>query len=218
MPDSPTPEQDASRLPGQSQQEAPPTPAASESATSPSVTPPSANVTEFNIGDEFGTAKRNLPPGRIVAAAIAAVAVVLGIFAFVQRPKPAGGGSIDFVARAEVPGQQSILVAITFTLRNSSARSLWIHSLKAQLKTADGQDHEDEAASAVDLDRYYAAFPALKESSGPPLPPETKIAPGATQNGTIVVSFPISKDAFDGRKSLQVVIQLYDQQLPMVLK
>jgi len=33
--------------------------------------------TSFNIGEEFGTAKRNLPPAKIVAIAIGVVAVVL---------------------------------------------------------------------------------------------------------------------------------------------
>ena len=60
--------------------------------------PTSLPVTEFHIGDEFGTAKRNLPPAGIVAIGIVAVAVIVGIFAFRERPKPQGAGSIDFVA------------------------------------------------------------------------------------------------------------------------
>jgi len=175
-------------------------------------------ITEFHIGDEFGTAKRNLPPARIVLICIAAVAVVIAIVAFHQRPKPQGAGAIDFVAAAEVPGQNTVLVAITLTLHNTADRSLWIHTLKAQLTTADGRNYEDEAASAVDLDRYFQALPALKESSEKPLSPETKLQPGATQTGTIVVSFPITKEAFDQRKSLAVTIQPYDQPLPVVLR
>jgi len=185
------------------------------SSSSPS---PSEPITEFRIGEEFGTAKRNLPPAGIVLICIAVVAVIVGIFAFKERPKPQGAGSIDFVVATEVPGQNMILAAITFTLRNTADKPLWIHSLKAQLTTADGKTFDDEAASAVDLDRYYQAFPALKESSEPPLPPETKLLAGAEQRGTIIVSFKITKDAFDQRKSLNVTIQPYDQVLPVVLK
>jgi hypothetical protein len=111
-----------------------------------------------------------------------------------------------------------ILGAITFTLRNTADKPLWIHTIKAQLTTADGNTFDDEAASAVDLDRYFQAFPALKESSEPPLPPETKLLAGAEQKGTIIVSFKVTREAFDQRKSLTVTIQPYDQVLPVVLK
>ena len=174
--------------------------------------------TEFNIGEEFGTAKRTLPPAGIVVICIAAVAVIVGIFAFKERAKPQGAGAINFVAEAEVPQQNLILVAITLTLRNTAERPLWIHTLKAQLTTADGETHEDEAVSVVDLDRYFQAFPALKESAEPPLSPETKMLPGSEQRGTIIVSFKVTKEAFDQRKSLRVSIQPYDQQLPVVIK
>jgi hypothetical protein len=180
-------------------------------------TPPEP-PTEFQIGDEFGTAKRNLPPAGIVLICLAAVAIVVGIFAFQQRQKPQGAGSIDFVAAAEVPGQNMILAAITMTLRNTADKPLWIKNLKAHLTTADGSTFDDDAASAVDLDRYYQGFPALKESSEPPLSPETKLTAGAQQKGTIIVSFKVTKEAFDQRKSLTVTIQPYDQVLPVVLK
>jgi len=175
-------------------------------------------ITEFHIGEEFGTAKRNLPPARVLLICIAAVAVVVGILAFRERPKPQGAGSIDFVAAAEVPGQNMILAAITVTLRNTTKNPLWIHSLTAHLTTADGKTFDDDAASVVDLDRYFQAFPALKESSEPPLSPETKVLAGAEQRGTVIVGFKVTREAFDQRKALTVSIQPYDQVLPVVLK
>lgn len=180
-------------------------------------TPPAEPVTEFNIGDEFGTAKRTLPPAGIVLICIAAVAVIVGIFAFKERAKPQGAGSIDFVTAAEVPGQNLILSAVTITLHNAGGRPLWIRTLKARLTTADGKTFDDEAASGVDLDRYAQSFPVLKENAQPALLPETKIRAGGEQKGTLVVSFPVSKQAFDERKSLTVTIQPYDQPLPVIL-
>jgi hypothetical protein len=177
-----------------------------------------APTTEFHIGDEFGTAKRNFPPTGIVLICLAAVALVVGIFAFVGRPKPQGVGSIDLVSAVEVPGQNMVLAAITFTLRDTTKKSLWIHTLKAGLTTADGKTFDDDAASAVDFDRYYQAFPALKESAEPPLPPETKLLPGTEKRGTIIVGFKVTKEDFDRRKSLTVTIQPYDEAVPVVLK
>ncbi len=170
----------------------------------------------INIGEEFGTARRNLPPARIVAITLAGVAIILGAIAFLGRAKPQGDGSVDNIAAAEVPDQNSVLVAVNVTLRNSGEKPLWIRTVKATLKT-DERDFTDEAASAVDFDRYFEAFPALKAHALRALVPETKILPGARVQGTVVVSFPVRLDAFDRRKSLSVAIQPYDQPLPVVL-
>jgi hypothetical protein len=175
-------------------------------------------TTDFHIGDEFGTAKRNLPPAGIVLICIAAVAVVVGLIAFKERPKPQGAGSIDLVSAAEVPGQNMILAAVSMTLRNTGKEQLWIKAITAQLTTADGQTLDDEAASAVDLDRYYQAFPVLKENSEPAISRESKVPAGTEQKGTIIVSFKVTREAFDQRKSLMVTIQPYDQVMPVVLK
>jgi hypothetical protein len=179
--------------------------------------PSSEPATEFHIGEEFGTAKRSLPPAGIVVIAIAVVAVILGIVAFVERQKPQGAGSIDFIAAAEVPDQNMVLVALTLTLRNSGEKPLWIRTLKARLTTSDGKTFSDDAASGVELDRFAQTFPVLKQNAQPPLLPETKIMPGMEQRGTVVASFPVTKSAFDQRQSLAVSIQPYDQVVPVVL-
>ncbi len=184
---------------------------------SPPPGPPPKAQTDFRIGEEFGTARRTLPPAGIVLMCIAAVAVILGAVAYFNRPKPQAAGSIDFVNAVEVPGQNATMVAVTLTLHNSGQGSLWIHTLKAQLTDADGKTFDDEAASGVDFDRYFQAFPVLKENAQPPLSPETKLLPRAEQRGTIIVSFPVTKDAFDRRKSVALIIQPYDQPLPVVL-
>ena len=84
------------------------------------------------------------------------------------------------------------------------------------IKTDSGE-FSDEAASALDFDRFFQAFPTLKEHALTAIPPETKIPPGGQAQGTVVVRFPVTQDGFDKRKSLSVVIQPYDQPLPVVL-
>jgi hypothetical protein len=170
----------------------------------------------INIAEEFGTAERNLPPAKIVAIVLGIAAVLLGIFAFVERAKPQGGGSVDNIAVAEIPDQHAVMVAVNVTVHNSGKKTLWIHDIKGKIAT-DGGEFTDEAASAVDFDRYFQAFPVLKEHALNAIPPETKIPPGGQAQGTVVVSFPVTRDVFDKRKSLSVVIQPYDQPLPLVL-
>ena len=112
--------------------------------------------------------------------AIGAVLVVVLIASFLKRAKPQASGSLDNVAAVEIPGQNSTMVALTFTHsqhqrqdRSTSAR------FKSSIKAPSG-DSTVDAVSAVDFDRYFQAFPALKNGAQPALPPETKIQPGET--------------------------------------
>ncbi len=170
----------------------------------------------IHIGEEYGTAKKNLPPAKIVLIAIAAVAVVVAFASFLKRPQPQASGSLDNVVAVEIPGQNSTMVALTFTLRNTSEKILYVHNLQASIKTASG-DSSADAVSAIDFDRYFQAFPTLKNGAQPALTPETKIQPGETVTRTIIVAFPITLDAFNQRQSTSVIVWPYDQQVPVTL-
>ena len=174
------------------------------------------NKTDFDIGEEFGTAKKNLPPTKILLIGAALILVAWGIAALVQRPKTSASGSIDQVVSVEVPNQNLVIVAINVAVQNHGSKPFWIHTLQADLETANGNFSAD-AVSGVDFDRYFQAFPALKEHALPALPPDSKILSGGQMSGTIVAGFPVTADAFAGRKSLKVTIQPYDQPVPLVL-
>jgi hypothetical protein len=170
----------------------------------------------IQIGDEFGTAKRNLPPVKILLMATAGILIIVGIASFFQRAKPQGAGSLDTVTAVDLPGQNSVLVALTFTLRNSGEKPLWVHNIEAKLVTSSGESSGD-AASAMDFDRYYQAFPALKENTQAALSPEDKLQPGQELKRTVMVSFPVTLDSFNQRRSVSVVVHPYDQPVPVVL-
>jgi hypothetical protein len=188
---------------------------------SPPPAPPTASAsgqpgTQFHIGEEFGTAKKNLPPVKIVLIGVAVVAVVAVIAALVQRPHSATTGSIDDVVSVEVPDQNMVMVAINVSFQNNGVKSYWIHTIKADLDTTSGS-FTDDAASPADFDRYFQAFPTLKQHALAPLEREAKITPGGRIAGTVIVTFPVTPDAFANRKSLKVTIQPYDQPVPLVL-
>jgi hypothetical protein len=187
---------------------------------SPALVPPAPPQIQsgptIRIGDEFGTAKRNLPPAKVVLLAIGGILIIVGLVAFLQRAKPQGDGSLDDVAAVELPGQGATLVALTFNLRNSGEKPIWVHDIQGKLVTASGEQNSD-AVSATDFDRYYQAFPMLKRGAMPPLIPEDKLPPGQQTQRTIIVSFPVTLENFNQRRSVSAVIQPYDQPLPIVL-
>ncbi len=192
----------------------PPVPPSTQSAHANS--PAAQRGPTINIADEFGTAKRNLPPVKVLLMATAGVLIIAGIASFFQRAKPQGAGSLDNIAAVDLPGQNSVLVALTFTLHNSGKKSLWVHDVHGKLLTSAGES-SGEAVSAVDFDRYYQAFPSLKANALTALSPEDKLQPGEEIKRTVMVSFPVALDAFNQRRSVSVVIQPYDQPVPVTL-
>ena len=190
-------------------------PAPPQPSQSPATPAPPAGPT-INIGEEYGTAKKNLPPAKIVLIAVGAVLVVVLIASFIKRAKPQASGSLDNVVAVEIPGQNSTMVALTFTLRNTSDKMLYVHNIQAIAKTPTG-DSTGDAVSAVDFDRYFQAFPTLKEGAQPALSPEAKIPPGETVKGTVIVAFSIPMNTFVQHKSISVLIWPYSQTVPVTL-
>jgi hypothetical protein len=168
------------------------------------------------ITEEFDSPNRTLPA--IVPLAIALVVVVVFVvgIGYIFRAKPVAQGQIDNVFYAAQKDEPNGMVAIQVTLRAVGTKPLYIKSIKADLNT--GNDtYSDDAAAASDFDRYFQAYPDLRDHAMKPLVVETKIPPGSEERGTVIVSFPVGKDQFDARKSLTVTVEPYDQR-PVVLK
>ena len=89
------------------------------------------------------------------------------------------------------------------TRRSTSRR------INAAVVTDQG-NQSDDAAAARDYDRYLAAYPDLA-GHGRPLEVEMKIPPGASQQGTVLISPSVTKEQFDARKDSTVTIEPYDQ-------
>ena len=164
--------------------------------------------------DEFGTAKRNLPPAAPVAIALAVVGIVVAIVAYTQRAKPAAQGSIDGAWFSQPANMPSPMVLIEVSLHNVGDKTLYIKSISAGIKTDQGEQ-SDEAASASDYDRYLQGYTDLRGHSEP-LRVETRVPPGGEQKGSVLVTFPITQPQFAARKDLTVTVEPYDQK-PIVL-
>ncbi|HWR17658.1 MAG TPA: DUF4352 domain-containing protein [Terriglobales bacterium] len=160
------------------------------------------------MSEEFDRARWTLPPVGIVFIALGIVAVVVAIFSYGFRAKPVAAGGIGEVNAVQLQ-DNTILSAITLTVSNTTEKSWYIKEISATVQTDQGEQ-TDTAATAVDSERYFQAFPDLGKGTAPILKFDQKINPGQQVTGTIVVSFPITKDQFDARKSLKVTILPFD--------
>jgi hypothetical protein len=186
----------------------------------PTVTPPAQppvpdQPTDFDISEEYGTARKNLPPAGILLICVAVVAVIVAVYSLTHRAHTVSTGSIDNVTAVPMPGQDAVMVAINVSVHNNEEKPIWIKTIQVTTD-AGGSKQSDDASPAVDAQRYVQTFPELKQHALDFLTPETRVSPQSKVSGTIVVSFPVKMDAFAARKSLTVTITPYDE-LPIVI-
>jgi len=158
--------------------------------------------------EEFDRAKWTLPPAGIVLIGLAIAAIVGGILMFIYRAKPVAAGGINTITSVAM-SDNTVMTAVQLDVSNATPKRWYIQAISAKVKTEQGE-WSDEAAPAVDSQRYFQAFPALGEAGTQVLKFDQKLAPGEHETGTVVFSFPITKEQFDQRKSLTITITPYD--------
>ena len=188
----------------------PPSPPPAPSSPPPKPEPPRPG--HVPMTEEFDRAKWTLPPAAPVLIVLGVLAVVVGTIAYIYRPLPQQSGEVVSVFAMQPPNQQSVLVAVQLNLRNLGKKPMRIMSAEAELTVPGQEKIKDEPASAVDFERYFQAFPELKQHAGDPLPIEADIAPGATQPGTLIFGFDVPKDAFDKRQKFTIRLWMHDRE------
>jgi hypothetical protein len=197
----------------------PPPPQSVPASSSPNATAPAPSAsdspTSFDIGEEYGTARKNLPPARILAICIAVVAVIIAAYSLTHRAHPLSSGSVDDVVAIPFQGQDMVMVAINVSIQNNEQKPTWIKAIQVAADV-NGTKLTDDAAPAVDAQRYFQAMPDLKQHALDLITTETRIDAGSKIARTIVVSFPVKAEEFNARKSLTVTVTPYDE-LPIVM-
>jgi len=191
----------------------------------PQATPPTSKETKqaqpapdfghIPMTEELDSAKWTLPPIVPVLVALVAIAIVITVIAYTNRPTPSASGAITKVISADQG--ENVLVAVHLKFNNMTETPLWIKNISSEVQAADGKSYKDGAAAAMDVDRYLQAAPPLAEGKLPPLKEEQKIAAKASHEGMTIFSYPVNKAAFDGRKSITVRVDFYDRPA-MILK
>ena len=175
-------------------------------------------------------------PPHPLRAALKPLAIALGIlivagFLVVRftRQGAAAEGSITSVtlfpvhtvsqANLGVPGtlgeaetHDEIYILADVKVQNRQEKfPLFIQSIAATYTPAQGEPLDSIAASSSDLPRFHMAYPTAPATDEKPFPPDTRIEPGQTAQGLVLLHFPITPDVWAQRKSAVVTVTFYHQ-------
>lgn len=185
--------------------------------------------------EEFDSPRWSLPPLVPVAVAAAVLGIILGIYLYSsQKPPTSTGSAVRVVAlpmhiesRPSIaPGaigtvdqniekSDSVLVNVELDVKNAIQKPMYLKGIQAKLVAEKG-DFSDAAAPASDYERIVQAYPELAIKDAKPFQTESTIPQNATQRGLVVFSFPLAREDWDKRKSLQATVSFYDH-APLVI-
>lgn len=193
-----------------------PDPVPSPSPSAPKPEP--ADAGHIPMTEEMDRAKWTLPPVTPVLVAAAVVLIVLALYTH-HAIKPMITAKILGAYSAQ-SGPSQVMVGMQLGLQSTYKEPLWIKGISVEVKPAgEGADKpplSDRAAPASDVERYLQAFPDLAAHKMEPIGLDSKLPAGQATQGMIIVSFPITKDAFDHRQSTKVILDVYDH-TPIVI-
>jgi hypothetical protein len=147
----------------------------------------------------------------VVAAAIAfyviagqkppvATGDVLSVWAHPQHTETSGLDANGAPMPKEIVDQMMIFTRVR--LHNQSHYPLMLTSVTTNVTLDDGI-HSSYAASRVDYERIFLAYPDLPVPHDQPISPmNTALEPGQTVEGTFVSAFRLSKQQWDARKKM----------------
>lgn len=164
---------------------------------------------------ELDSPSRSLPFVPILIAVVV-IGACVGALLYFTHPTPIASVRITKIIPVEQVTKDRVLVTMEAAVRNLSSNEIIVRGIDVKLVTPQGEAR-DVPAPATDLPRYFKAYPGLQQSTAAPLIDNTRIKPGTEQAGMFVVGFPVTKDAFDKRQSIEVTIHLYGQR-PLVIK
>ena len=176
-------------------------------------------------GEDYTKGSSHVVWATVVAAVLVTLAIAIYVIAG-QKP-PMASGEIEqvwvhpqltvtpeFDANGAPMPQKSfdqVYVFALVKLHNQSKHPLFLHNITANATLNDGI-HSSYAATAVDYDRVFLAYPEMPAPHGKALSMETTIDPGQTVEGSIVSAFRLNKQEWDARKNLNFTFAFRYQQ------
>lgn len=178
--------------------------------------PQPADAGHVPMTEEFGGFKRNMPaPGPLIVAMLL-VGLAVGAGVYFLRYEPVASGAVGSVFAVDLPDHSTVLASVQISVKNISKKPLFLKNVRVTVRTSKGEFHDD-FAPVSDFERYFQAYPDLRQHSTQGLARDTRIAPGEQASGTVIVAFPLSKDAFEARQATSATVSFYDQK-PIEIK
>ncbi len=164
---------------------------------------------------------------KVLVAALLVTAAVGAYFYFGEKPPVATGEIIHLTAwpihrssndaleanlraaRVEQTFDEMIVIA-EVRLHNQSPGPLFLSDLTA-IASLSGEEHRSSAASATDFNRVFIAYPELISMKQQPLLRDVTIPAGQTVEGQVIFNYPLTKDQWNLRRSLDVTVSFLHQ-------
>ena len=176
-------------------------------------------VDDAALGEEFTKGSSHVIWAAVIATIV--VSAAIAIYFIVGQTKPAVTGDVvavwahpqhtetsGFDANGAPMPKESFDQVLVFTevkLHNQSKEPLFLLNVLTNAKLADGI-HSSYAASQVDYDRVFLAYPGIPVPHQTPLSLTLELDPGQTVDGTFVSSFRLTKEQWDARTDLNFTL------------
>jgi hypothetical protein len=138
----------------------------------------------------------------------AATGEIARISIFPVQAKITGGaaGQEGMQGQDEIINQMMVLAHVR--LHNPNPAPIRIEDDWAIVTLPNGETRRSLAANSSDFDKVFVAYPQLAPLRMEPLRRDTLIQPGQTVDGLVIFSYPLSREQWDSRKSMQLTLEL----------
>lgn len=176
----------------------------------------------------LGPAPTSSPTRAIVAAAAVLLLAAAGVYYYLSLQKAEltvtaakpyaihienkGTKSTMHIIGAPPSIENDLYVVLTVKLTNKLHEPLFVKDYSFSLTTPDGSVADTNGLQKDELERAYAIFPDLKAMAGAPLLRDTKVEPGQSAEGTVVVTYPNATEKdWSSRKGAALTATFFHQ-------
>ncbi|HZD47690.1 MAG TPA: hypothetical protein VE178_02990 [Silvibacterium sp.] len=164
---------------------------------------------------------------RILIAVVILVAVI-GAYVYFNEKPPVAVGEVAHLTAYPVhrvsngvlamnPGAAKVentfdemIVVAEVRLHNQSTGPIFLSDMSA-LVSLPNEEHRSLAATVTDYDRVFIAYPELAPMKQQPLLRDITIPAGETVEGQLIFNYPITKEQWDLRRSLDITLSFLHQ-------
>lgn len=129
----------------------------------------------------------------------------------VHTTSSANMGQPGTLGQAETHDELYVLAIVKVQSRLKDT-PLFLKDMEGSVTSAEGDQRRELAASASNVPRFFLGYPAMKSEEAAPLLRESTIAPLQSEQGLVLLHFPIDKATWDHRKSANITLSFYHQQ------